>query len=136
LTPNGKVDRRSLAGMDAGAGRQREGFVAPRTAMELFIADLWQQVLGVERVGLRDNFFDLGGHSLLAMRVLAPIEKRIGRRINPGEIVFQTLEQLAASCEAAAVPEPARSQGLGSRLIEAIRNTVPGRRANAEPNRD
>jgi len=141
LTPNGKLDRQALAGMDAGGGRQREAFVAPRTPMEIFIADVWKQVLGVERVGLRDNFFDLGGHSLLAMRTLAPIEKRVGRRINPGEIVFQTLEQLAASCEAAAggeaaaTSEGARGKGLGSRLIGALRSAVPSARAETEPER-
>jgi len=133
LTPNGKLDRKALAGLDAAHGHAREAFVPPHTPMEVFIADLWKQALGVERVGRRDNFFDLGGHSLLAMQVLAPIERKIGRRVNPREIIFQTLEQLAASCEAAAATGAGRSQGLRSRLIEAIRSVVPGAQPEAEP---
>ena len=46
-----------------------------------------------------DNFFDLGGHSLLAMRVVARLEKETGVRINPGELILQTLGQVAAACE-------------------------------------
>ena len=54
---------------------------------------------GVPRVGVHDNFFDLGGHSLLSLRVIARIEKRTGCRLGPRDLIFQTLEQLAATCE-------------------------------------
>ena len=68
LTPNGKVDRRALPAPDWTGG---EGFVAPRTPLETRVAEVWKEVLGIDRVGVRDSFWDLGGHSLLATRILA-----------------------------------------------------------------
>jgi hypothetical protein len=50
---------------------QGSDYVAPRTPAEELVAEVWQEVLGVERVGARDEYFDLGGHSLLALRVIA-----------------------------------------------------------------
>ncbi len=69
LTPNGKLDRKALPAPDGGS-REAEGpYVAPRSELESLIAGVWQEALGVERVGVRDNFFNLGGHSLLLIRV-------------------------------------------------------------------
>ena len=69
LTPNGKLDRRALPAPN-GAGGEADGpYVAPRSELERLIADVWREALGVERVGVRDNFFNLGGHSLLLIRV-------------------------------------------------------------------
>jgi hypothetical protein len=96
LTNNGKVDRKALPNPFSQAAAQDEEFVAPRSAMEQFIADVWRETLGVERVGVRDNFYELGGHSLLSIRVLHRIESKIGRRLNPRAMILQTLEQIAA----------------------------------------
>jgi hypothetical protein len=100
--------------------------VAPRTPLEAFIAELWRKELGLERVGVRDNFFDLGGHSLLAMRVLAAIEKKTGHRFHPRDIIFQTLEQLAAACPAEpAAPAPASPPGgLAGKALAALQALV------------
>jgi len=65
VTPNGKVDRRMLTSPDQGRPDLDTGYVAPRTETERTVTELWQEVLGVEQVGVNDNFFDLGGHSLL-----------------------------------------------------------------------
>ena len=70
------------------------------------MAAVWRELLGVEAIGLRDNFLDLGGHSLLIMRAVAMLETRIGARLSPRAFVFQTLEQVAAEC-AASVPQSA-----------------------------
>lgn len=72
LTPNGKVDRRALP---APHGRPEDAgeYVAPSTELERKLASIWAQVLHVDQVGMRDNFFDLGGHSLLAMQVVVRI---------------------------------------------------------------
>jgi acyl carrier protein len=70
LSPNGKVDRRSLPAPEAGAAAR---FVAPRTALEEVLARIWTEVLPVERVGVEDSFFDLGGHSLLATQVVSRV---------------------------------------------------------------
>jgi len=71
VTPNGKVDRRALPAPDGGRPRLDGDFVEPRTATEKELADLWAQMLGVEQVGINDNFFDLGGHSLLATQMIS-----------------------------------------------------------------
>ena len=69
LTPNGKVSRRSLpAPVDLGSGLG-SGYIAPRTPIEEQLAFIWGEVLGIEEVGIRSNFFEIGGHSLLAVRV-------------------------------------------------------------------
>ncbi|MFD3656617.1 phosphopantetheine-binding protein, partial [Streptomyces sp. NPDC058620] len=74
LTPNGKIDRAALRALDGvtqvGAG---QGYVAPRSETERVLAEMWAELLGVERVGVDDNFFDLGGHSLLATQVVSRI---------------------------------------------------------------
>ena len=79
-TPNGKVDRRALP--SPGTVRpERSAFVAPRSPFERQIAEIWRDVLGVDQVGVDDNFFDLGGHSLL----MAQVHGRL-REVLPGEL--------------------------------------------------
>jgi non-ribosomal peptide synthetase component F/SAM-dependent methyltransferase/aryl carrier-like protein len=69
LTSSGKVDRSALPAPEPRRAETNGRFAAPRTEMERRIATVWEDVLGVERVGRNDNFFDLGGHSLLMIRV-------------------------------------------------------------------
>ncbi|MFI9210936.1 amino acid adenylation domain-containing protein [Streptomyces sp. NPDC053253] len=77
LTPNGKVDRRSLPVPD-GAGQAADGeYTAPRNDTEQVIADIWRDVLGLDRVGVHDDFFLLGGHSLHAVRMVSRVAKRL-----------------------------------------------------------
>jgi amino acid adenylation domain-containing protein len=71
MTPNGKVNRRSLPEPDWGGVVLEDAHVAPRTPVEDILAGIWSGLLGVERVGVNDNFFDLGGHSLLATQVIS-----------------------------------------------------------------
>ncbi len=99
ITPSGRVDRQALPVSNLDDLRLEETFVAPHTSLETHIAEIWQDVLGVDRIGRYDNFFDLGGHSLLSMQVVARLEKEQGLRVNPGELIFQTLAQFASSCE-------------------------------------
>jgi acyl carrier protein len=73
LTPNGKVDRRARPAPERLRPELGETYVAPRTAVEEVLAGIWSEVLGVERIGVEDNFFDLGGHSLLATQVVARV---------------------------------------------------------------
>ena len=95
---------------------------APRTPTETRIAEIWQEVLGVERVGVYDNFFELGGHSLLSMQVVARIEKQLGLRIHPKELVLQTLGQLSAACqERLTAPQRSQQIGLVQKLLQGIK---------------
>ncbi|MGH7928175.1 MAG: phosphopantetheine-binding protein, partial [Candidatus Binatia bacterium] len=103
-------------------------YVAPESEMQRTIAAVWQELLGIDEVGIYDNFFDLGGHSLLATQVIAQLEKKLALRINRTELMFQTLGQLAAACEQGMEqiqrPEP---ESLIRKLSHAIRNTVSSR---------
>lgn len=76
LTPNGKLDRKALPAPDRLLSDSAP--VAPRTLLEQQLAAIFASVLKIDRVGIRDNFFDLGGHSFLVLRVLAEIEKACG----------------------------------------------------------
>ncbi|HEV58339.1 MAG TPA: non-ribosomal peptide synthetase, partial [Phycisphaerales bacterium] len=80
LTPNGKVDRQALpapAVVDQGAATVT--YVSPETELEKSIASVWQASLGVDRIGLNDNFFDLGGHSLMMVQVHSKLSQLIER---------------------------------------------------------
>ncbi|HYG63669.1 MAG TPA: amino acid adenylation domain-containing protein, partial [Thermoanaerobaculia bacterium] len=82
LTPHGKVDRRALpASAPSNSGEGAAVAVAPRDAAEGEVAAIWREVLGRERVGIHDNFFDLGGHSLLLARVHVLLRERLGREV-------------------------------------------------------
>jgi acyl carrier protein len=72
-------------------------FVAPRNPLEVQLTEIWQELLGIESIGIKDNFFELGGHSLLAVRLFDRIEKTFNKNI-PSATIFQapTIEQLAS----------------------------------------
>jgi amino acid adenylation domain-containing protein len=98
LTASGKVDRVALPPPShAGA---RGAFLAPRTPVEHALVGIWQRLLGVERVGIGDDFFSLGGHSLIALQVIAEAERALDRSV-PLSLVFEypTIEDLAAAIE-------------------------------------
>jgi amino acid adenylation domain-containing protein len=82
LTPNGKIDYRALPAPENLHAQRAEDYVAPQTNLERIIATIWQDVLAVEKVGVRDNFFDLGGHSLLVVQVNSRLRKELKRDIS------------------------------------------------------
>jgi amino acid adenylation domain-containing protein len=73
LTPNGKIDRKRLPALDQNRPEPEESYVAPRTPVEELLAEIWAEVLKLDKVGIHDNFFDLGGHSLLATQVISRV---------------------------------------------------------------
>ncbi len=74
LTPNGKLDRHALPTPET-AGLNPKEYLAPQNAVEEVLASIWADLLKVERVGIRDNFFDLGGHSLLATQLISRVRQ-------------------------------------------------------------
>jgi amino acid adenylation domain-containing protein len=79
LTPNGKIDRNKLP--DPTNHLPEVAFVEPRSEVEKDIARIWQEVLGRDRVGVNDNFFDLGGHSLLLIEAQSKLQAALGRDV-------------------------------------------------------
>jgi amino acid adenylation domain-containing protein len=77
-TTSRKVDRRALARMEVSSGHLEESYRAPRTPVEEGLCGLWQELLHVERVGVKDNFFELGGHSLLGTQLVSWVREAFG----------------------------------------------------------
>ena len=87
LTPSGKVDRRSLPAPGLYDMRAENVYAEPRTPSEEQLVEIWEEVLGVERVGVHDDFFELGGHSLLAVRVVTRLNRHFGVEL-PLRVLF------------------------------------------------
>jgi amino acid adenylation domain-containing protein len=135
LNANDKVDRRALAAREVRAAAASAVYEPPRTPVEERLAAIWGEVLGVERVGVHDDFFALGGHSLLAIRALARISEEFGvdlpvRDLFAAPTVAGLAERLAAgpapqqeeeapaawTPPAAAAPRPPRTPAPASEL--------------------
>ena len=103
LTAHGKVDRRSLPAPQQTRSTLACEYVAPRTYREAVLADIWAQALGVEKVGIHDNFFELDGHSLMVPGVMFSIQKSLQIEL-PLRILFEapTVAGLAEAIELAA----------------------------------
>ncbi|XEN34662.1 hypothetical protein M728_005323 (plasmid) [Ensifer sp. WSM1721] len=147
LTPNGKLDRKALPS-PADDAYARRAYEAPQGAVETALAGIWQELLGVERVGRHDHFFELGGHSLLAVQLMERL-----RRLSLG-VEVRTLFARPVLCDLAAslgshheVAVPANLIGeqtaaitpqmlplidLTQQEIDRIVATVPGGVANIQ----
>jgi amino acid adenylation domain-containing protein len=88
LTSNGKLDRTALYQLDSQSGQFEASYAEPADQLEEMLVEIWASVLGVERVGVHDNFFDLGGHSLLAAQVLSRVQKAFKTEI-PLRLLFE-----------------------------------------------
>jgi acyl-CoA synthetase (AMP-forming)/AMP-acid ligase II len=94
VTPNGKTDHKALPDPFKNVSRSAK-YEKPTPGSEAKLADIWQRLLKVDRVGAGDNFFELGGHSLLAIGVAAAVEKETGWRMDPRAMFFQDLREIA-----------------------------------------
>jgi amino acid adenylation domain-containing protein len=100
LTPNGKVDRRALPAPDQATLLPAGTFAAPKNEIEAQLVQIWENLLNVRPIGVKDNYFELGGHSLVAVRVMNRIEQVFGKNL-PIATLLQapTIEQLALILE-------------------------------------
>ncbi|MCS5516415.1 AMP-binding protein [Pseudomonas qingdaonensis] len=96
---NGKLDRKALPAIEFGQ-QHSQAYLAPRSELEQQLADIWADVLKVERVGVRDNFFELGGHSLLATQIASRVQKVLQLNV-PLRAMFEcsSVEELAIYVE-------------------------------------
>ena len=114
LTPNGKVDRKRLPPPEGIARERSTAAVAPRNRMEQILAEIWSEVLRVDKVGIHDNFFDLGGHSLLLIKIHARLRREVDAELAVVDLFrYPTIEALAECLDrrqqAAAIAEGALS---------------------------
>ncbi|MDQ6815235.1 MAG: condensation domain-containing protein, partial [Bacteroidota bacterium] len=97
LTVNGKVDRLFLSQRQDKGLVNKLNYQAPFTKAEKILANIWQELLGIERVGVHDDFFEMGGHSLLAMRVISAIRKELEVELAIKDLfIYSTITDLAA----------------------------------------
>jgi amino acid adenylation domain-containing protein len=96
LTPNGKINRLALPAPDFSKLDSTSNFIAPRNDTERQLREIWEKVLKIQPISVKDNFFDLGGHSMVALQLFAQIQEQFQRDL-PLTTLFQapTIEQLA-----------------------------------------
>ena len=129
LTHHGKVDREALPAPESVSFRPDDLFVAPSGPLEEEVASIWSAVLGIERIGSADNFFDLGGHSLLATQVISRLCEATGVEI-PLRALFEspTVAGMAERIEAARRDDTGARASRSSRAIASDRCPSPSRR--------
>ena len=147
LTPNGKLDRKGLPAPEADAYATR-GYEAPQGEIEEKLAEIWAEVLKLERVGRQDNFFELGGHSLLAVSLIermrrngfavdvrtlfsTPTVADLSPTVSGAAAVKVPPNRIASGCEAI-TPEMLSLIELTQEEIETIVSAVPGRAGNVQ----
>ena len=131
LTPTGKLDRRSLPAPD---WRTESELVPARNPLEAALVDMWREILGIERVGVRDGFFQLGGHSLLAAQLISRVRGTFQVEL-PLRSLFDspTVEALAAEIEAAET-RPGQSQKI-ARVLGKVQEAAREPRAKKDASR-
>src|SRR5262249_1873351 len=130
LTPNGKLDRRSLPAPKPVRLTGSQDCVPPNNETERWIASVWKAVLGLDEVGIHDNFFDLGGHSLLVTQVHFNLHERLERPVSLLELFqFPTISALAAHLDGTSARD-AGFERVHDRAVKR-RRAVEGRRKAA-----
>jgi amino acid adenylation domain-containing protein len=132
LTSSGKVDRKLLPAPERSGSRQTT-YVAPRTATEKMLAGIWAEVLGLERVGIEENFFDLGGHSLLLLQGYSRLRASVGRDLPFVALMqYPTVRSLASylsgTAQEAVVPAAVADRAQKQRESLRRQRTIKGRR--------
>ena len=96
LTPNRKIDRNALPKPDAASQRAQQAYLPPSNEIEKILVDLWKELLGLDKVGIQDNFFDLGGHSLLVVQLHRLLKAAIDRPVPLTDLYrFTTIQALS-----------------------------------------
>jgi hypothetical protein len=137
VNANGKLDAAALPAPEEADAEGAEAYVAPRTATETTLAEIWGEVLGKGGIGVRDNFFAVGGHSLLATQVMARVRDRC-RADLPLRALFDnpTVETLARAVDGAARTDAHTEERVArrSRVARVVRIApVPGEESVALP---
>ncbi len=120
LTPNGKIDYEALPEPSKADRQIKTEFVAPSTEQESILANVWQELLNTEKVGVNDNFFEMGGDSILAIQMIARVRQH-GLQITPVQLFkHQTILELAAVISSAPIIEAEQSLVSGTAPLTPI----------------
>jgi amino acid adenylation domain-containing protein len=139
LLPSGKVDRRSLPAPGHERPDLAASYASPQNERERAVAQLWQEALGLERVGIHDNFFDLGGHSLLAAEIHGRLREQLGADLALVDLFrYPTVHALAARLaggdgDAAPLAEVIAQSGAEREALRRRRRGLAQRRQPATP---
>ena len=131
LTPNGKLDRQALPAPDGARQETATPFVPPATEVERKLAAIFRELLGMDEIGLDDNFFDLGANSLMMVQVIEKIRAELGLKISLVRVFqFPTLGSLAAAIAASeadpgAAVQPEQNRGESGRSARDSRSLTP-----------
>ncbi|BAY66402.1 amino acid adenylation [Calothrix brevissima NIES-22] len=117
LTPNGKVNRQALPAPEQNRSTLKEVYIAPRTKIEELLAKIWTQILGIEQIGIHDNFFDLGGNSLLITRLVVLLRKTFQI-----ELPLRSLLEMPTIAELAPSIEIAQTTGASTIVAKTVVN--------------
>lgn len=126
LTPNNKVDRKALpapASVDS-----RADYIAPRNAIESALADIWQELIQLEKIGVKDNFFDLGGHSLVAAQIHARIRKVFAIDVSLRELFASLTIEKTAQLLLSKETQPGRTEKIANAFLR-MKQMTPAEKA-------
>jgi acyl carrier protein len=102
-------------------------YAAPETDTERLVVGIWQDVLGIDGIGVHDTFLDLGGNSLTAIQVIGRLQESMGSSVSIEEFIFQTVRQLAAICDARRPAAAGAAAAPGGRpWLRLVRNAFRG----------
>ena len=118
LLPNGKLDKKALPIPEGAAAGT--AYIAPRNQTEEQLVEIWQQILGLEQIGVQHNFFELGGHSLKATRLVSLIQKEFGIKVNMKDVFMNpTIETVGELIRAGIWLEHSKNNNKeGRNLVE------------------
>ncbi|NJN12721.1 MAG: amino acid adenylation domain-containing protein [Richelia sp. RM1_1_1] len=122
VTSNGKIDHQALLKLDSSSLSTEVNFVPPRNILELQLAQIWSEVLGIHPIGVKDNFFDKGGHSLLALCLMAKIQQQFGKKLPLATL----LDEPTIEYQASLLQNHSYSQACSSLVaIQPLGNRTP-----------
>jgi hypothetical protein len=128
LTPSGKVDRNALPDPDMDLAARTASYTEPRNDIETTIARVWSSVLGVERVGIHDDFFEMGGHSLTATRAIFQLQRDEGLSLQLTDLfrspTIESLAIVARQLRASEARDKASSHAVSDDAAEIVAMTA------------
>ena len=134
LTPSKKIDRSALPAPDTQRPELTQAFLGPRTEVEKVLAEIWAEVLGLEKVGIQDNFFELGGHSILSIQLMNRVREALNTDL-PLRTLFQTptIAGLATSIAQHKVKQAEDADSLDADSFTSLPAIVASQESRYEP---